>query len=166
MGCHPTDIAPTKALYELCRSSRRSYASSEAARRQARKLEDVQTLDDHSAFGSMREHRDEFRFPLSTGDGHRLCPAEPPHGNAKHDVGDSRKFGAQRASSRRSHAPDVGAYGFHVVRVIATELQPVHFGHGQERLGGRRLFELPWQLGLAAAPRTEADLNRCPHPLA
>jgi ribosomal protein S12 methylthiotransferase accessory factor len=52
------------------------------------------------------------------------------------------------------------------VRVLATGLQPIHFGWGQERLGGRRLFELPFRLGFAPGPRGEADLNPCPHPLA
>jgi ribosomal protein S12 methylthiotransferase accessory factor len=61
---------------------------------------------------------------------------------------------------------DVAPYGIRVVRTIATGLQPIHFGHGEERLGGRRLFEVPRALGHATASRTEADLNPCPHPLA
>ena len=61
---------------------------------------------------------------------------------------------------------DVASCGIHVVRTLAAGLQPVHFGWGQERLGGRRLFELPARLGFGSAPRTEADLNPCPHPLA
>jgi ribosomal protein S12 methylthiotransferase accessory factor len=52
------------------------------------------------------------------------------------------------------------------VRVIVPGLQPVHFGHGQERLGGERLYRLPHQLGLKDRVQTEADLNPCPHPLA
>jgi ribosomal protein S12 methylthiotransferase accessory factor len=62
--------------------------------------------------------------------------------------------------------PDLVEYGVHVVRVIVPGLQPVHFGHGQERLGGERLYNLPHQLGLADHARTEKDLNPCPHPLA
>jgi len=50
--------------------------------------------------------------------------------------------------------------------VIVPGLQPVHFGDGQERLGGERLYNLPHQLGLADHARTEKDLNPCPHPLA
>ncbi len=61
---------------------------------------------------------------------------------------------------------DVAACGYHVVRVVAAGLQPIHFGFGQERLGGTRLFTLPQRLGLAGAPRTVADLNPCPHPMA
>ena len=45
-------------------------------------------------------------------------------------------------------------------------LQPMHFGAGQERLGGRRPFEMPRLLGRARRDLEEAELNRCPHPLA
>jgi ribosomal protein S12 methylthiotransferase accessory factor len=45
-------------------------------------------------------------------------------------------------------------------------MQPIHFGHSSARLGGRRLFELPVKLGLLSRPRTEDELNPCPHPLA
>jgi ribosomal protein S12 methylthiotransferase accessory factor len=62
--------------------------------------------------------------------------------------------------------PDVAPYGIHAVRALVSELQPVHFGHDMTRLGGRRLFEVPQKLGFADHPRTEADLNPCPHPLA
>lgn len=61
---------------------------------------------------------------------------------------------------------DVAPLGLSVVRAFITGFQPVHFGDGNERLGGRRLFDLPHQLGLAPGPRTVADLNPCPHPLA
>jgi ribosomal protein S12 methylthiotransferase accessory factor len=61
--------------------------------------------------------------------------------------------------------PDVAPYGVHVVRAIATGMQPIHFGTGEERLGGRRLFDTALKLGYAAGFRTEADLNPCPHPL-
>jgi ribosomal protein S12 methylthiotransferase accessory factor len=62
--------------------------------------------------------------------------------------------------------PDVKDYGLHVVRVLATGLQPIHFGFGEERLGGRRLFEVPQRMGYTAEPRDVSDLNPCPHPLA
>jgi ribosomal protein S12 methylthiotransferase accessory factor len=61
---------------------------------------------------------------------------------------------------------DIAGHGFHVVRTLITGLQPIHFGYGEERLGGRRLFELPQKLGFADRARAVTDLNMCPHPLA
>ena len=52
------------------------------------------------------------------------------------------------------------------VRAIATGLQPMHFGFGQERLGGRRLYDVPKAMGYATEVRSETDLNLRPHPLA
>ena len=62
--------------------------------------------------------------------------------------------------------PDLKDFPIRVVRALATHLQPIAFGHDQQRLGGSRLYELPQKLGYTAARRTEADLNPCPHPLA
>ena len=173
MGCHPDPtIALTKALYELCQgrpAEAARFAKKPPGGRLVR-FEDVQTLDDHSAFGSLREHREQFAFLWSAERSTRIdALPNPSTGSAGDDLAN-----LTQALARNGHRvayvdltlPDVGPYGFHVVRVIATELQPVHFGHGQERLGGRRLFELPVRLGFATAPRTDADLNRCPHPLA
>jgi ribosomal protein S12 methylthiotransferase accessory factor len=62
--------------------------------------------------------------------------------------------------------PDVAPLGLHVVRAIATELQPIHFGFARERRGGRRLYEVARLMGYATADMSETDLNPCPHPLA
>ena len=62
--------------------------------------------------------------------------------------------------------PDVRDHGVSVVRVLASGLQPIHFGHGEERLGGRRLYQVPMKLGYAPVPRTASEFNPCPHPLA
>lgn len=52
-----------------------------------------------------------------------------------------------------------------MVRTLATGLQPIHFGYGEERLGGTRLYRLPRLLGYGTSDRNEASLNPCPHPL-
>jgi ribosomal protein S12 methylthiotransferase accessory factor len=62
--------------------------------------------------------------------------------------------------------PDIRDYGLSVVRAVATGLQPIHFGWGEERLGGRRLFELPQKLGFTKGTLSEKELNPYPHPLA
>ena len=62
--------------------------------------------------------------------------------------------------------PDIAALGPRVVRCVATGFQPIHFGHGEGRFGGGRLFDAPVRWGLRSAPLTEDRLNPCPHPLA
>jgi ribosomal protein S12 methylthiotransferase accessory factor len=62
--------------------------------------------------------------------------------------------------------PEMARLGLRTARVLVPGFQPVHFGSGQARLGGRRLYELPHRLGLTPAPTTPATLNRDPHPLA
>jgi ribosomal protein S12 methylthiotransferase accessory factor len=60
--------------------------------------------------------------------------------------------------------PDINEVGFKVVRVIVPELQPMDINHQYPHLGGRRLYEVPFKLGLVAKPREESELNADPHP--
>jgi len=60
--------------------------------------------------------------------------------------------------------PDIDEVGFKVVRVVVPDLQPMDINHRYRHLGGRRLYDVPWKLGLAAAPADESALNSEPHP--
>jgi ribosomal protein S12 methylthiotransferase accessory factor len=61
-------------------------------------------------------------------------------------------------------SPDLARWGLYVVRVIVPGYQPIAFGAQEPRLGGRRLYELPQQLGLAPGHLQCRDLNPYPHP--
>jgi ribosomal protein S12 methylthiotransferase accessory factor len=173
LGCHlDPQVAVLKALYEICQThfgeTRRFREKPPAARYKS--YEDVQTLEDHSAFLSDPARLHEFSFLLENGRTQRVeqLPNRSRGGvdaDLETVVGDLRAAGC-RVLYAELTTPDVLPYGFRVVRTIATGLQPMHFGFGEERLGGRRLFEVPHRLGHADAPRTESDLNPCPHPLA
>jgi ribosomal protein S12 methylthiotransferase accessory factor len=173
LGCHPDPrIALRKALFELCqaRPSEASRFQTKPARGRLNRYEDVRTLDDHSAFLSQLERRDELAFLWRTGEQKRVDEL-PNHstGDAGKDVERCTRTLAEighRAAMVELTTPDLVDYGIHVVRVVIPGLQPVHFGHGEERLGGERLFTLPMQLGFAGSMRSESDLNPCPHPLA
>jgi ribosomal protein S12 methylthiotransferase accessory factor len=173
MGCHlDPAVALERAIFELCQArptESRRYQDNPPGLR-LKRYEDVRTLEDHPAFLSLPERRGEFGFLWSRSEKTRL--QDLPRLSAG-DVERDLEY-CVGALSERGHrvvyadltTPDVAPFGIHAVRTLATGLQPIHFGYGQERLGGRRLFELPYKLGLAAGPRTEADLNPCPHPLA
>ena len=179
LGCHPSPgVALTKALLELAQSrpaEAHRFRTTPPAGRLDR-YEDVKTLDDHSAFLSQHDRRPEFEFLFGGAAG-----AAGAAGTAIADVVDwstgdaaadvDRCAGALvDAGHRVAYADltlsDIASVGLSVVRVLVTELQPIHFGYGLERLGGSRLTAAPHEWGLAEAVRTHAQLNRCPHPLA
>ncbi|MCU1503011.1 MAG: hypothetical protein JWM12_2365, partial [Ilumatobacteraceae bacterium] len=172
LGCHPdAGVAAEKALFELCQarpSEARRFVDQPPAGR-LRRYQDVVTLDDHSAFVSQRERRDELAFLWSEGrvvtlDDLAHCADDPAQVLA--DCSRHLSELGSRVAYVDLTLPDIAEVGLHVARAVATGLQPIHFGHGMERLGGRRLFELPRRLGMDARDRTVADLNPCPHPLA
>jgi ribosomal protein S12 methylthiotransferase accessory factor len=173
LGCHPDpEVALRKALFELCQgrpAEARRYADKPPHGRLTR-YEDVKTLDDHSAFLSMPEHFAEFQFLWRDGQLARIADfANPSTGDAEQDLDHcvrSLTEAGHRVAWIDLTLPDIAESGIHAVRAVVTGLQPIHFGHGQERLGGQRLFELPVKLGLATRATSVDELNPCPHPLA
>jgi ribosomal protein S12 methylthiotransferase accessory factor len=61
---------------------------------------------------------------------------------------------------------DMESLGLYTVRVIMPDLQPIHFGYHNIRLGGERLFHLGTRLGLQNQPLNSSNLDLFPHPLA
>jgi len=173
LGCHlDPQVALIKSLLEICQvhpGEVRRYKEVPPAQR-LRSYEDVRTLEDHSAFLTVPERIGECSFLLDNG---RVQPIEElpnrSQGSAAADL-QTCVDALSRAGCRVLYAdlttPDMTDYGLSVVRAIATGLQPIHFGYGEDRLGGRRLFEVPHTMGHAAGLRGESDLNPCPHPLA
>jgi ribosomal protein S12 methylthiotransferase accessory factor len=61
-------------------------------------------------------------------------------------------------------APDIRAAGVSVAKVVAPELCPLDADHRTRFLGGRRLYEAAFELGLSSRVFAPADLNPYPHP--
>jgi ribosomal protein S12 methylthiotransferase accessory factor len=61
---------------------------------------------------------------------------------------------------------DMKRLGLHTARAIIPNFQPIDFGYHQLRLGGERLYRLPFELGLRAHIATPETLNPDPHPIA
>lgn len=174
LGCSldPTE-AVTKALLELCQgrvSETWRYRQRGAGeRKRILSFQDVHKLEDHGAIFAEPHMLKELDFLLATP--RRVRLAHLPNlscGEAAADLGQCVKS-LGKAGSRVAFVdlttPDVAPFGLRVVRAVATELQPIHFGYRRERLGGKRLFDVPRRMGYGAQTRTMADLNRCPHPL-
>lgn len=60
--------------------------------------------------------------------------------------------------------PDIAECGLFVYRAFVPGLQNINGPHKYRLLGGRRLYDVPVQLGLLKRPHHEADLNPIPHP--
>jgi ribosomal protein S12 methylthiotransferase accessory factor len=173
MGC---DLLPSvaldKAIFELCQA-RPSEAMRFRDKPPAGRLkcyQDVVKLEDHPAFHGLRENSHEFDFLWST---QEKVPLNAVQDASTDDVASNLCLCVERLVStghRMAYAelttPDVASVGFRVIRAIATGLQPIHFGWGEARLGGRRLFDAPLLWGLRDLPTRVEDLNLCPHPLA
>ncbi|NPV69308.1 MAG: YcaO-like family protein [Firmicutes bacterium] len=60
--------------------------------------------------------------------------------------------------------PDIAEVGFSVVRIVIPGLHPLEMDHNWRKLGGRRLYEVPYRLGYSDHVATEAEMNPIPHP--
>lgn len=173
MGCDlDAAAAIDKAVFELCqaRPSMASRMAQGGAAARLRSYAEVRDLDDHPMFHALPENSAEFDFLLTSG--RTVTLDRMPRSNLTRpaEILDRIVAGATAAGGRVAYcditASDIAPLGPRVVRAAVTGLQPIHFGHGEGRLGGRRLYEAPVRWGLRDHPLTEADLNPCPHPLA
>ncbi|MFL6452367.1 MAG: YcaO-like family protein [Bryobacteraceae bacterium] len=172
LGCDlDPEIALRKALFEVCQvrpAERKKFVSGDADKTDA--YSDVHTLDEHALYFVRQDHLHELDFLLENS---KSVPVDelPDLGTGSVE-GDLAKIGAALASigSRALYidvtTPDLNDFPIRVVRTLATHLQPIAFGHNEQRLGGRRLYELPAKLGYGTGIRAEAELNPCPHPIA
>lgn len=173
LGCHADPVrALEKAVLETCQGR-----PSESHRRRRDDTpvpgcpEEVRDLFDHSRYFAEPDRLPELAFWLDREPGRTvtLGPLAAPHPDPEAEL--ARLVAGLAAVGVETFAvdvttPDVAPYGYHVVRTLATALQPMHFGFGEERLGSDRLFDLPRRLGLRPDHASRGELNRCPHPLA
>jgi ribosomal protein S12 methylthiotransferase accessory factor len=172
LGCHSDPrIALRKALFETAQvhPGEVERAADVAYTQRLNSYEDVHSLEDHSAFFAAPERMREFAFLLDRDS--RKSLDELPNlsaGSVSRDLDvcvDALRAAGCRVVYVDVTTPDLKDYPMRVVRTIATGLQPIHFGYGEERLGGKRIFQLPRILGYASMDSDESTLNRCPHPL-
>ena len=170
-GCDlDPELAAAKALFEISQLRPAVVRHVTTASGYPAQYGDVRTIRDHSTFHAAPANLRETEFLMTP---RAVVPmADLVNHATGSTAGDlARCVSALRtAGCRVAYAdlttPDVAPFPIRVVRTIATGLQPIHFGFGMERLGGRRLFELPRQLKYAKSVRDESELNRCPHPMA
>lgn len=158
LGCETVPRAALrKSLFEicqmhgpLCRRHRESTSDPLNA------YSDVKTIDDHAAYFFRRDHLHEFDFLLQGAS--KTSLGDLPVFSLDGDLTAAIRQRGYRVFHRDLTTPDLQPYPIRVVRALIPQLQPISFGHGLERLGGRRLYE--------RAGVSESSINPCPHPLA
>ena len=163
-GCHPDpDRALLKALVEAahCRVYVKSLVRREPGWRAGKGFDRLHDFSDHARFyTSHPEHHDALE-PWWHSEESPPAPA-PPAADWLHK--------AITCLARRDieilyvdlTTPDIKSLGFHVARVLAPGLQPLHGNHHWAHLGGVRLQRLAEVFGPPAAqPRR---FNPYPHP--
>jgi ribosomal protein S12 methylthiotransferase accessory factor len=166
-------IAVEKALLEVCqgRSGEAVRYREKPPQEQLRSFDDVHDPMDHGALFSMAHMLGQLYFLFARGPFHEVHLEQlrdhstgSVRGDLRHCIDALASLGSKVAYVEVT-TPDIGPLGLRVVQTLVTGLQPIHFGYGKERLGGRRLFEVPMKLGYSARPLTEDEINPCPHPL-
>jgi ribosomal protein S12 methylthiotransferase accessory factor len=174
LGCHiDPSIALERAMMEAVQVRTGTAPWFHIARRPAsiNRYEDVRTIEDHAVFAAAPEHLHEFDFIL---EGSRSRALADMAGHDSNGVDTDLDFCRKQLTAAGCTVafvdltqPELEPFDVRIVRAIATGLQPIHFGFGEERLGGRRLFSVARLLGHEEAREMSEDaLNRCPHPLA
>jgi ribosomal protein S12 methylthiotransferase accessory factor len=170
LGCHASArMALERAATEVVQirgGTVPAFRSGQPPRRIER-YEDVKTIEDHGMFAAAPEYLSELDFLLHA-DTSRPLDEDPAERGAEQELAACaerlRAAGCTVAFVDLT-LPDVDAVGVRIVRAIATGLQPIHFGFGEERLGGSRVFAVPRLLGHRTTDSDETELNLCPHPL-
>jgi ribosomal protein S12 methylthiotransferase accessory factor len=173
LGCNLDPVsALKKALMEACQVRPGEVARyiKNPPQQRLRSYQDIHTVEDHSGFAGLPERFIEFSFLLDNGRTQSIGDLSDrstgrDSDDLAHTVETLRSAGC-RVLYVDLTTPDLLPFDVRVVRTIATGLQPMHFGFGEERLGGQRLYRVPKAMGYDDRIRTENDLNPCPHPLA
>jgi ribosomal protein S12 methylthiotransferase accessory factor len=84
-------------------------------------------------------------------------------GNVRTVVGDLAERGFDVISFDLT-TPDIDEAGFKVMRTVVPGLHPLDDDHTHQHRGGRRLYDVPWRMGLTNQRTTEDELNPFPHP--
>jgi ribosomal protein S12 methylthiotransferase accessory factor len=130
--------------------------------------DEVRGVSDHAFFYARAENHAKLDFLVSSEETRdiREIPGVEGDGPAEQIVSIARRLKSQNVYAYAADvtSPDVEDAGLRVVHVLSPELLPISFPHLQRFLGGSRLYEAAYELGLLDRPQTEADMNSLPHP--
>jgi ribosomal protein S12 methylthiotransferase accessory factor len=162
--------AAEKALCEAfaTRAWARSLRLTRPEREFRRDFADIVTFEDHVHLYALHEHAARARFLAASPACVRVTEVPPLEGAT---VEECLTAVARRLADAEAEGylvdvtpPDVAAAGLRTVRAIAPELCSLDVAHTARCLGGSRLYEAAWKLGLRDSPLAPGEVNPLPHP--
>lgn len=162
--------AVSNALDEACRVQ--AWATDllirDPEREFARDFSDVQDFDDHVHYYADHARARAADFLDASRELRHVSDVEPLGGAS---VRAQIETIARRVREHGScayavdvTAPDIASAGVAVAKIVAPELCALDADHRVRFLGGRRLYETAYELGLSTRVLAAADLNPYPHP--
>jgi ribosomal protein S12 methylthiotransferase accessory factor len=129
---------------------------------------DIETFDDRVRFYADPARRGHVAFLASATERRRLRDVRPltsaTPAELTAELCERLAACGARAYAADVTAPDVGAAGLHVVRVMSPELCPLDAVHRQRFLGVPRLLTAAHDAGLRPCPLRIEEVNSHPHP--
>jgi ribosomal protein S12 methylthiotransferase accessory factor len=151
-----------------CRAWARLLLASRSGRRFEPDFADVADFEDHVHLYALHEYADRADFLDSSTERRALpdLPELPGETAAARVAAVADRLARARTSAYAVDvtAPDVREAGLHVVRVVVPELCQLDLFHHGRFLGGARLYEAAWRLGLRDSPLAPDEVNPDPHP--
>ena len=162
--------AVSNALDEACRVQ--AWATDllirDPEREFARDFSDVQNFDDHVHYYADHARARAADFLDASRELREVSVVEPlPGASVRAQIETIARRVREQGSSAYAvdvTAPDIRSAGVAVAKVVAPELCALDADHRARFLGGRRLYEAAYELGLSTRVLAAADLNPYPHP--
>lgn len=151
-----------------CRAWARLLLAAAPDRQFEPEFADVADFEDHVHLYALHEHAEKAGFLDRSNERRALedLPELPGETAGARIVAVAERLARARASAYAVDvtAPDIRDAGLHVVRVIVPELSQLDLFHRGRFLGGRRLYDAAWRLGLRDRPLAPDEINPHPHP--
>jgi len=168
-GCAPTIAAAVKkALAEAYAVRSWGRGLMQEPRRYADDFRDVVTFTDHIRLYASGEVAPAAAFLTASTDRRPVGDVPPlPGATALEQIEQLTDRLAEEGMSAYAvdvTSPDVAAAGLSVAKVVAPELCPLDVRHDSRFLGGPRLLNAAFELGLTAEPLALDNVNPSPHP--
>jgi ribosomal protein S12 methylthiotransferase accessory factor len=151
-----------------CRAWARLLLAADPERQFEPDFADVADFEDHVHLYAMHEHAGKADF--LDGSSVRRSPGDVPELPGQTATSQIEAVTERLARAGMTAyavdvtAPDIRQAGLHVVRVLVPELCQLDLFHHGRFLGGRRLYEAAWWLGLRDRPLAPHEINPDPHP--